>query len=86
MQALRNIYTVKNHRVVIELPKTFNYNAVEIIVLPIEVEIKIDKKPEKNDKKESLKKLMSLSVWNDKDAQLVIESQKLINQWKIEEF
>jgi len=50
MEALRNIYTVENHRIIIDLPESFNYNSVEIIILPI------------------------------------IETQNLINQWKIEEF
>ena len=36
MQALRNIYTVKNNRITIDLPESFKYSSVEIIILPIE--------------------------------------------------
>jgi len=84
MEALRNIYTVENHRIVIDLPESFNYNSVEIIILPIEKQ-----KKNKNidyDKNERLKKLLSISVWNDEDILPIIETQNFINQWKIEEF
>ncbi|GEM_PF-767803 len=84
MEALRNIYTVENHQIVIDLPESFNYNSVEIIILPIEKQ-----KKNKNidyDKNERLKKLLSISVWNDEDILPIIETQNFINQWKIEEF
>jgi predicted Ser/Thr protein kinase len=78
MEALRNIYTVENHRIVIDLPESFNYNSVEIIILPIEKQ-----KKNKNidyDNNERLKKLLSISVWNDEDILPIIETQNFINQ------
>jgi hypothetical protein len=87
MQALRNIYTVDNHRIVIDLPNTFNYNAVEIIILPIEKPRKKTVKISNNsDNNERLKRLLSISVWKESDIQPIIDSENLINQWRIEEF
>jgi hypothetical protein len=87
MQALRNIYTVQNNQIVINLPMTFQHKSVEVIILPIyeykTLEIKQNTTTEKS---ERLKKLLSISVWNDTDIQLIYESQNLINQWKIVEF
>ena len=87
MEALRNIYTVENHRIVIDLPKTFNHSSVEIIILPIDENQtnNIDKKIS-DDKNERLKTLMSISVWSENDILPIIETQNLINQWKIENF
>jgi len=84
MQAIRSIYTVQNNQIVINLPNTFQHKAVEVIILPFYEYKTIEK--EKSDKDERLKKLLSISVWNDNDIQLIHESQNLINQWKIEEF
>jgi hypothetical protein len=36
MYALREIYEVKNHRVVIDLPQQFQPQKVEIIIVPID--------------------------------------------------
>jgi len=86
MQALRNIYQVHNNQIVIDLPKMFQHKAVEVIILPF-VEIKAQKPQSISaTKKERLKKLLSVSVWEDADIQLIYESQNLINQWKMEEF
>jgi hypothetical protein len=87
MQALRNIYTVENHQIVIDLPKSFNHTSVEIIILPIEQSTKkMTKKSVSIDKNERLKKIFAVNIWNDEDIQPIIESQNLINQWKMEEF
>ena len=77
MQALRNIYTVKNHQITIDLPKDFNHSSVEVIILPAQ---------KKNDKKEQLKQLLSVGLWNDEDIKSITDSQNLINQWKITKF
>jgi hypothetical protein len=87
MEALRNIYTVENHRIVIDLPKSFNHTSVEIIILPLEKTRARKKiKAMSADKNERLKKLLSINVWNEADILPLIETQNLINQWKIEEF
>jgi len=87
MQALRNIYTVENHRIVIDLPKSFNYTAVEIIILPLDPTNKETiTKSLSIDKKERLKKLLAINVWNEEDIKPIHETKSLINQWKIEEF
>lgn len=87
MEALRNIYAVENHRIVIDLPKSFNHTEVEIIILPFEnTQQRQKNKTFGTDKEERLKKLLSVNVWNDDDILPIIESQKIINQWKIEEF
>jgi len=87
MEALRNIYTVENHRIVIDLPKSFNHTSVEIIILPIEKTGK--RKMTKTmdaEKHERLKKLLSINVWNEEDILPIVETPNLINQWKIEKF
>ena len=87
MEAIRNIYAVENHRIVIDLPKSFNHKEVEIIILPSEKTTKRQtSKSSVTDKNERLKKLLSVNVWNDDDIRPIIESQEIINQWKIEEF
>lgn len=87
MQALRNIYTVENHRIVIDLPKSFNHTAVEIIILPVDPSPKETiNKSLSISKKERLEKLLSVNVWNEDDIKPIIETQQLISQWKIEEF
>ncbi len=87
MQALRNIYTVENHRIVIDLPKSFNHAAVEIIILPLDPSNKETfTKSLSIDKKERLKKLLAINVWNEDDIKPITETQSLINQWEIEEF
>ena len=84
MQALRNIYTVTNNRLMIDLPEYFRYSAVEVIILPIEKTQK-EHTPVLS-KDERLNQLLSIGVWSEKDIQPVIETQNLINQWKIQEF
>jgi len=71
MQALRNIYTVKNNQITIDLPKGFNHSSVEVIILPAQ---------KKNDKKEQLKQLLSVGLWNDEDIKSITASQNLINR------
>ncbi len=84
MQVLRNIYTVTDNRIMIDLPEYFKYSAVEVIVLPIE---KLQEKQfNRLSKNERLEKLLSISIWNDADIQPIIDTQNLINQWKIQEF
>ena len=87
MEAIRNIYSVENHRIVIDLPKSFNHKEVEIIILPSEKSIKLPtNKSTGIDKEEQLRKLLSINVWNDDDILPITESQAIINQCKIEEF
>lgn len=83
MQAFRNIYTVQNNRVIIDLPESFDYQSVEVIIMPAYDRKINEAHPNKS---ERLKKLLSLSVWDENDINRIIESQNLINQWKIEEF
>ena len=85
MQALRNIYTVKNNRITIDLPDFFKYSAVEIIILPIE-KAEEQKKENPISKNEHLEELLSVGTWTDEDIKAIIDSQKLINQWNIDEF
>ncbi len=81
MQALRNIYTVRNKQITINLPEYFDYSSVEVIILPINQIVKEDII---RSKEESLKKLLSISKWYEEDTQTITNSQDLINQWKIE--
>jgi hypothetical protein len=87
MNALRYFYTVEQNRIVIDLPPDFNYKSVEVILLPIE-KAKLTEASELDfsDKKERLKELLSIGQWSENDFQPFIDTQKLINQWKIEKF
>jgi len=91
MEAFRNIYTVNQNKILIELPLDFNYNAVEVIVLPIsenktKIKIKKSNKKTKPNKKQQLLQLLTIGLWTDKDIEQILETNNLINQWKIEEF
>lgn len=87
MQAIRNIYSVQNNQIVIDLPKSFYHKSVEVIILPIN-ELKSDDVVFKNTnkKREGLKKLLSISFWNDEDIRWINKSKHEINQWEIEKF
>jgi predicted lactoylglutathione lyase len=85
MQALRNIYTVINNQIIIDLPETFKHKSVEVIILPINEFVSLEKKETEN-KKDKLEKLLSISVWNENEIQNIIDSQNIMNQWKIEKF
>ena len=83
MQALRNIYTVKNNQITIDLPNYFKHTSVEVIILPINKYKQINNT---NNKNKQLEELLSVGVWNDNDIEPILESKKLINEWKITEF
>ena len=85
MQALRNIYTVKNNRITIDLPDYFKHSSVEVIILPVN-KFAYKQVNNENSKNKQLEQLLSIGVWNDNDIEPILESQKLINQWKITEF
>ncbi len=38
MIALREFIKVKNHRIVLDLPKDFNYENVEVVIMPVKEE------------------------------------------------
>ena len=38
MTALREFIKVKNHRIVLDLPKDFNYENVEVVIMPVKEE------------------------------------------------
>ena len=42
MEALRRIVNLDNLRTMIDIPSTFNYQKVEILILPIETETKTE--------------------------------------------
>ena len=42
MEALRGIMNLDNVRTMIDIPSTFNYQKVEILILPIETETKTE--------------------------------------------
>ncbi len=87
MQAFRHTYTVEQNKILIELPRRFNHNSVEVIVLPIEKKkTKRSIKPISTDKAKQLEELLTIGVWSEEDLQPIIETNNLINQWKIEEF
>jgi hypothetical protein len=55
--------------------------------LPLEQSLKKAlKKSVSIDKNERVKKIFAVNIWNNEDIQPIIESQNLINQWKMEEF
>jgi len=64
MEALRNIYTVLNNQIIIDLPETFRHKSVEVIILPINEFLKQENK---NEKQERLKKLLTVSEWSEND-------------------
>ena len=81
MQALRNIYTVTDRRIQIDLPESFKYSAVEVIILPVEKHFNNELS-----KEERVEQLLLVGTWNEEDVQPIIESKKFTNKWKIEEF
>ena len=85
MEALRNIYTVKNNRITIDFPEYFKYSSVEVIILPVS-KFTYKQINNENSKNKQLEQLLSVGVWYDNDIEPILESQKLINQWKITEF
>ncbi len=87
MQVLRNIYTVQNNQIIIDLPKSFYHKSVEVIILPLcDFPLFQTKKKSSFDKSERLKRLLSISVWDETEIQQIQESRNFINQWKIKEF
>lgn len=89
MQAIRSIYKVENGKLVIELPASFQHTEVEVIILPAAAEEDVATLPnaiDRGSKPERLEKLASMSVWDEADEQAIVESQNLINQWKVVEF
>ncbi|WP_373550859.1 hypothetical protein [Haliscomenobacter sp.] len=88
MQAIRSIYKVENGKLVIELPASFQHTEVEVIILPAAAEdvATLPHAIDRGSKAERLEKLSSMSVWDEADEQAIIESQNLINQWKVVEF
>lgn len=87
MQAFRYIFTVEQNRVVIELPPYYNNKSVEVIILPADRNKTLDRhQSEFPNKEEQMKELLSIGVWNEDDLQPLTETEKLINQWKIDRF
>ncbi len=82
MKTLRNIYKVENNRIIIDLPQSFNYEEVEVIIMPF-LKYQIIKQ---DNKQKQIESLLSVSVWKDDDIQQIYESQNIINKWKVEEF
>jgi len=75
MQAIREMATVKNHKITVTLPNNFNYNKVEIIILPIE------------EKQESLSDfLLTLPAMSEQEISDIEAVRKDLNQWQIKEF
>ena len=81
MQAIRSIYKVENEKLVIELPASFQHTEVEVIILPVSVEDEADvlSTPSRDEKAESLERLMSVGVRDEGDEKAVIESWSLSN-------
>ncbi len=74
MQAIREITDVINHKIMVTLPNGFNYNRVEIIILPIE-------------EKESLSDfLLSVPTMTNQEIDDINAVRKDLNKWKIKEF
>ena len=88
MQAIRSIYKVENQRLVIDLTASFQHTEVEVIILPVSAgeEAVLPNAIDSGSKAERLEALSKLSVWDEADEQVVIESQNFINQWKVVEF
>ncbi len=42
MKTIKNIVNVKDHKITVELPKDFNFEQVEVIILPCTKEKKIN--------------------------------------------
>ncbi len=85
MEALINIYKVENKRIIIDLPQSFNYKEVEVIIVPF-LKHQIIEKDKQQNKQKQIENLLSVSVWKDDDIQQIYESQNIINKWEIEEF
>lgn len=66
MQAYRNTYILENNTLIINLPESFSHKSVEVIVLTAVDSINAESNLKKR-KSESIKRLLSLSVWDDED-------------------
>lgn len=66
MQAYRNTYILENNTLIINLPESFSHKSVDVIVLPA-VDSTNAESNLKFKKSESIKRLLSLSVWDDED-------------------
>ena len=86
MQAIRNIYTVRDSQIIIDLPKNFIHSAVEVIILPIDEQKDRKLHELTSDKEENLKQILSIGIWDDNDLKPILETNNLINQWEIQEF
>ncbi len=64
MQAYRNTYILENNTLIINLPESFSHKSVEVIVLPSADSLNAESNL-KFKKSESIKRLLSLSVWDD---------------------
>ncbi len=85
MEVLINIYKVENKRIIIDLPQSFNYKEVEVIIVPF-LKHQIIEKDKQQNKQKQIENLLSISVWKDDDIQQIYESQNIINKREIEEF
>lgn len=79
MQASRSIYKVENQKLVIELPASFEYTEVEVIILPVKGDE--SNPPDASNQASKAGKTSFGRVWDETDEQSVLESQHFINQW-----
>ncbi len=74
MQAIREITTVTDHKIIFTLPDGFNYNKVELIILPIE-------------EKQNLSDfLLTLPTFTTEEINNIETAKKDLNKWEIKEF
>lgn len=63
MQAFRNTYILENNTLTITLPESFSYKSVDVIVLPA-TDSQATENNLKYQRSDSIKRLLSLSVWD----------------------
>jgi hypothetical protein len=83
MQAYRDIHSVTDNKIIIELPPDFNHNPVEVIVLPVAVpkSRKQEEQIEANRNKQ-LTELLTVGVWDENDLHPALETKNFINLLK----
>ena len=74
MQALKFIKPIKDNKIILNIPKEFETDEAEIIVLP------------HKRKKKNLEALLSVSVWSDEEIKRIEQAVEGFKNWKIEEF
>lgn len=72
---------MEHNSIRINPPSFFNHKSVEVIVLPLSEQL-----PFQRSKEERLNALLSIGTWTAEDIQPILNTQQMMNQWKMESF